>query len=91
MLSITMWYLAGGQALDLGWPFGIADSTTYQVIDETLEAINRQLKNIHFTETEANCQREAAAFTRLRNTPLRGIIAALDGIAVGICFPRLSY
>jgi hypothetical protein len=40
MLAVTMRYLAGGQALDLGWPFGIADSTTYQVIDEILEAIN---------------------------------------------------
>jgi DDE superfamily endonuclease len=90
MLAVTMWYLGGGQALYLGWPFGIADSTTYQVIDETLEAINWLLKNIHFPETEGNCQREAAAFTRLRNSPLRGIIAALDGIAVGICCPRLS-
>jgi hypothetical protein len=90
MLAVTMRYLAGGQALDLGWPFGIADSTTYHVIDENLEAINRHLKNIHFPETEANCQREAAALTRLRNSPRRGIIAALDGIAVGICCPRLS-
>jgi hypothetical protein len=43
MPAVTMRYLAGGQALDLGWPFGIADSTTYQVIEETLEAINRHL------------------------------------------------
>jgi DDE superfamily endonuclease len=90
MPAVTMRYLAGGQALDLGWPFGIADSTTYQVIEETLEAIDRHLKNIPFLETEAHWQREAAAFTRLRNSPLRGIIAALDGIAVGICCPRLS-
>jgi DDE superfamily endonuclease len=60
------------------------------VIDETLEALNRHLKNIHFRETEADCQREAAAFTRLRNSPLGGIIAALDGIAVDICCPQLS-
>jgi hypothetical protein len=35
VLAVTMRYPAGGQALNLGWPFGIADSTTYQVIDET--------------------------------------------------------
>jgi hypothetical protein len=90
MLAVTMRYLAGGQALDLGWLFGIAASITYQVIDENLEAINRHLKNVPFPETEANCQQEAAAFMRLRNSPLRGIIAALDGIAVGIFCPRLS-
>jgi hypothetical protein len=54
-----------------------------------LEAINRHPKNIHFPKTEANCQRESAAFTRIRNSPLRGIIAALDGIAVGIYCHRL--
>jgi DDE superfamily endonuclease len=90
ILAVTRRYLAGGQALDLGWPFGIADSTTYQVIDEILEALNRHLKNIHFPETEAECEREAAAFLRLRNSPLRGTIAALDGIAVDIFCSRLS-
>jgi hypothetical protein len=90
MIAITMRYLAGGHALDLWWPFGIVDSTSYQVIDETLEAANRRLKYIHFPETEKNCQREAAVFTRLRNSPLRDIIAALEVIAVGICCPRIS-
>jgi hypothetical protein len=53
MLAITMRYLADGHALDLWWLFGIVDSTSYQVIDVTLEAINGPLKHIHFPETEA--------------------------------------
>jgi hypothetical protein len=48
ILAVTMRYLAGGQAMDLGWPFGFADSTANQEIDKSLEAFNRHLKNIHF-------------------------------------------
>jgi hypothetical protein len=69
ILVVTMPHLSGGQALDLGWQFGIVDSTTYRVIDETLETLNRHLKNIPFLETEADCQRETVAFTCLTESP----------------------
>jgi hypothetical protein len=85
-----MRFLAGGQPLDLGWPYGIADSTVYMVIDETLASMDVMLDNIKFPQTEYDCIHEAAAFQKLRSSPFRGIIAAMDGIAVAITCPRLS-
>jgi hypothetical protein len=42
------------------------------------------LDNIRFQRTEDDCRNEAAAFQRLRLSTFRGIIAAMDGIAVAI-------
>jgi hypothetical protein len=36
MLAVTLRYLAGAKVLDLGWPYGLSDSTVYALIDETL-------------------------------------------------------
>jgi hypothetical protein len=59
-VSITMRFLAGGKVLDLGWPYGIADSTLYTIIDETLAAMDATLDNIKFLLTEVNCKSDAA-------------------------------
>jgi DDE superfamily endonuclease len=89
MVAITLRYLAGGQILDIAGPYGIADPTVYQVVDETLAAINYHLDNIIFLVTE---ERNAAAevFQSLRVFPWYGVITALDSIAVAIRCLRLS-
>jgi DDE superfamily endonuclease len=90
MVAMTLRYLAGGQILDIAWPYGIADSTTYQVVDETLAAINYHLDNIIFRVTEEEYKAAPGGFQALRGCPWYGLITALDGIAVAIRCPRLS-
>jgi DDE superfamily endonuclease len=90
MVAITLRYLAGGQILDIGWSYGVADSTAYQVVDETLAAMNYNLGNIIFPATEEECKAAADGFQSLRGCPWYGVISALDGIAVAIHCPRLS-
>jgi hypothetical protein len=84
MTAVTLRYLAGGRILDLGWPYGLGDSTVYAVIDKTIDAIDAALQNIAFPSTTDDAERGADAWQRLRGSPLYGIISALDGIALEI-------
>jgi hypothetical protein len=86
--AVTLRYLAGAKTLDVGWPYGLPDSTVYAVIDEVLEYIHERLDNIQFPSSEEDFQREEAAFQRLRRSPMHGFVAALDGIAIAIRCPQ---
>jgi hypothetical protein len=90
MLAVTLRYLAGAKIHDLSWPYGLADSTVYAIIDETLNSLNVLLSNIKFADSAEDCEREDAAFQALRNSPMYGFIAVLDGIAIEIRCPRES-
>jgi hypothetical protein len=90
ILAVTLRYLAGANVLDLRWPYGLADSTVYAVIDERLDALNILLNNIKFAESATDCENEAAAFQALRVSPMPGFIAAVDGIAIAILCPKAS-
>jgi DDE superfamily endonuclease len=59
MTAVTLRYLAGGRILDLGWLYGLGDSTVYAVIDETMDAIDAALQNITFPSTEDDAESEA--------------------------------
>jgi hypothetical protein len=88
MLAISLRILAGACYLDVAWPYGVAEVTVYAILDETLRVIDRVLDNIHFPSSEAECLAEAKTFQAARGSPLFGIIAALDGIAISIHCPR---
>jgi hypothetical protein len=83
MLALTLRLLAGASYLDL-WPYGIAYCTVYTVVDETFDALDTVLTNINFPISEAECTAEASKFQNVRRSPIFGIVAALDGIAVAI-------
>jgi hypothetical protein len=53
MLAVTLRLLAGASYLDVGWPYGIAESTVYRIADETLQAIDEALDNIQFPSCES--------------------------------------
>lgn len=90
-LLITLRLLAGAKYLDVSWPYGVADSTVYSIFDETLTAIEMELRgNIQFPKTEADCRMEAQKFQFMRRSPIHGIISALDGIAIAIQAPKLD-
>jgi DDE superfamily endonuclease len=86
MLALTLRILAGASYLDL-WPYGNADCTVYTVVDERLDALEFVLTNINFLISETECTAEAIKFQNARRSPICGIVAALDGIAVAIQRP----
>jgi hypothetical protein len=77
MVAVTLRYLAGGQILDIAWLYGVADSTTYQVVDETLATMNYYLDNIIFPATE-ECKAAADGFQSRPGRPWYGVITALS-------------
>jgi hypothetical protein len=84
LTAVTLRYLAGRRILDLSWPYGLDDATVYNVIDETIDAIDAALQDKTFPSTAHDAEREADAWQGLRESPLYGIISAIDGIAVEI-------
>jgi len=90
MLCTTLRILAGASYLDVRWPYGVARSTTYTIFYETLEVLNKVLPAIRFPVTNAECREKAQQFRSKRRSPLYGIVAALDGIAITISQPKIS-
>jgi hypothetical protein len=98
MLAMTLRYLAGTKVLDLTWPYGLADSTFYTIIDKTVDTLNILLNNIKFAASAKDCglwiaglrENEAAAFQALRGSPMYEFIAAVDGIMIAIHCPKAS-
>jgi hypothetical protein len=84
MAAIPLRFLARGQILDIAWPNCVEDSTSYQVVDKTLAAMNYKLGNIIFPAIEEECKAEADGFQSLRGCPWYGVKTALHGIAVAI-------
>jgi hypothetical protein len=90
MLAVTLRYIAGANVFDIGWPYGLGDSTLYSLLDKTLECISNRFQNIVLPKREDEANREAAAFQSLRDSPLFGIVGVLDGIAVAIKYPTAA-
>lgn len=91
MLMITLRMLGGASYLDVSWPYGVSKSTVYSVFHETIDILHNKLRNIHFPRTEQQCRSESEKFRKMRRSPLNGIVAALDGIAVAIVKPRSDH
>lgn len=89
-LCITLRMLAGASYLDVGWPYGIGSATVYTIFQQTLQALNSSLPKMSFPTTEEECRYCANQFRKLRKSPIDGIVAALDGIAIAIQQPRLD-
>lgn len=90
ILAITLRTLAGGSYLDICWPYNIARVTYYYCLHEGLEALYDGLQEIKFPSTEDECKKAAQTFFNERNgrNPIKGVISALDGLAVKIAQPR---
>lgn len=89
MLCITMRILAVASYLDAGWADGLSISSTYAFFHKTLDALNNVLGCIQFPIYETEFLNAPQQFTELRRSPLEGIIAALDVIAIKILQPTL--
>jgi hypothetical protein len=88
MFAVTMRIIAGASSLDVGWPYGLADATVHVFFDETLAAHGEVLDNMFFPKSEEEGARAADKFQRSRQSPLYGIVAALDRIFIAITCPR---
>ena len=59
---ITMRILANAIYLDVGWPYGVGDTTVYELFQETLKALEYSRPRIKFPITEKECLRESLKF-----------------------------
>jgi hypothetical protein len=89
LTAVTLRYLAGGRILDIGWPYGLVDATVYNVIDELIDAIDAALQDKTFPSTAHDAERSRCV-GGVRESPLYGIISAIDGIAVEIRCPTAA-
>lgn len=55
MLCLTLRILAGPSYVDLEWTYGIAESTIYHVLHETLHALNELLLQIRDPTSTEDC------------------------------------
>eukprot|EP00171_Calliarthron_tuberculosum_P002445 IDg2445t1 len=93
-LAITLRLLSGGSYLDQMISFHVGRSTVFAVFKETVLAIMKVLKmpGVPLTNFEKLLQL-ANDFqnSRVCPSPIRGCIAAIDGIAIGIQKPPDEY
>jgi hypothetical protein len=88
MLAVTMRILAEASYLDVGSLLSGGRDSVCNFIDEILAAISQVLDSMCFPKSMEECVRAADNFQRSRQSPLYGIIAALDGISIAITRPR---
>ena len=89
-VCITLRLLAGASYLDVGWAYEVGKTSPNAIFRGTLHALNCVLPNLTFPTSEADCAHHARLFHHTRRSPISGIIAALDGIAISIRQPKLS-
>ena len=89
-LAVALRTLAGAKLLDLWWPYCIGQSSVYSVFHDILRRSCTYLDNVKFPSSEDECKAAADGFQNLRDSPLWGIVAALDGISVAIKCPTLD-
>ena len=89
-LAVALRTLAGAKLLDLWWPYCIGQSSVYSVFHDILRRSCTYLDNVKFPSSEDECKAAADGFQNLRDSPLWGIVAALDGISVSIKCPTLD-
>lgn len=86
-LCATLRYLAGGSYLDIAPLYRIAEGSFYNVVNETIVAINNRLHNINFPQHAATRSDHAAQlaemaedFSKISRHTLSGTVGALDGV-----------
>ncbi len=93
-LAITLRLLAGGSYFDVMITFRVGRSTCFFVFRDTLQSIDNLLRlpGLPFENHQAKCQlEEGFRFSRANESPLRGCVAAVDGIVVKIRKPSDIY
>lgn len=90
ILFVTLRILAG-VTLDVSCPCYIDTSTVYAILDETLQLLDEVISKIRFLITQFDCDASSQLFQRLRRSPMKGIISALDFLSVQIENQRTDY
>jgi hypothetical protein len=81
-LAVTLRFLAGGSWCDLMFAFGVAKSTFFGVVEETMQAINGVLEIKFPINSEADLRRIEEGFAAQSGFNLRGCVMAIDGLIV---------
>ena len=97
-LACTLRYLAGGQVYDISDRFGLERSTVYYRIQLVLDALRRPelceaIGKVEFQNEREWLSLQARRFQGLRiSNPLSsGCVGALDGLAIKIVTPPVSF
>ena len=86
-LCVTLRLLEGASYLDLAWTYGISPPSVYRAFHKIIIALDECLPKLKFPVTENECKSAAKLFKSCRKSPLDGVIASLDGIAIAIKQP----
>jgi hypothetical protein len=86
-LSMTLRYLAGGAVVDIIDLHGVAYSTFYTCLWRTLEALDKAFKLSFDVTDNTEMANLEEGFAQLTGHVLRGIVGALDGLAIKIQKP----
>lgn len=94
-VAVFLRMMAGGSAHDISLAYRIGESSVYQVFQKLLEVVCERLPFESFPDSsdERGFRRMAAEFSESRphSNPLRGCVAALDGIQIQIEKPPKWY
>ena len=88
-LSMVLRYCAGGSYLDITLLHGVHRATFFAILRRVVAAIN-SMTQLTFSTDLVSLQEAARGFQGRMNNPLRGCVAALDGLAIKIVRPRSS-
>ena len=90
-LFCTLRYLSGGSYLDISSLTGISKTSFYTVVWRTIDAIvnseDALLNNIHFPNTNEECERAAAGFESISTFAITNCVSVLDGYLLSIQTP----
>ena len=86
-LSMCLRYLAGGSYLDIAPTHSVHSSTFYQCVEEVMRAIDKEFSITFPQNDESSLKEIAAGFSRGGESPLKGCVGAVDGVAVKIKEP----
>lgn len=88
-LMITLRFLAGGIYSDIAHLFGVANSTVYAIVKETIAAINNCEKlRIRFPSDEVLLDQIDKGFASRSHGFIKGCIGAIDGLRTKIVSPN---
>lgn len=88
-LSMTLRFLAGGSHLDIMDLHGVGYSTFYRCLWRTCYALDKCLPMSFNVADEDEMAQLEDGFARLTRHVLRGIVGAIDGLAVKIIKPHI--
>ena len=89
-LAMTLRFLAGGAVVDIMDNFGVVFSTFFKCFHRTLKAVDKVLKLEFDIRDRTLLEKLEAGFAKLTRSVFRGVVGAVDGLAIRIRKPNTT-